>query len=391
MAAPTIELEAIQPVSWAKLCQRFAPQADGAVVAATPFQRGSWLQAWYDTLGAQPGVEPLPLEIRNAKTGAPIYGLPLVRRCSGNQTVVEFADATLTDYNAPLLGYGSSAAAPGVSPQALRKLLRHALPNDDLLRFVKMPKLLAGVPNPFTQLRGSAPSNFGTNVVTIDGSWTDYRKRLAKKVRKELERSFRVFERDGSNAEFRIVRDAGEALAVLERMELMQAERMRELGLPFVLNEPQFSAFYRRLLELDLSNGRLILSVLRSNPDELVGALLGIKDGDRYAMVRLAHAGAQWSHCSPGKLMIDRTMADLHSKGVTQFDFTTGDYNYKKGFLTESEALVDVSIGLSLSGRATLLQENISELIKNLLRRYPKMYAAVKSFAQPAASALGKS
>lgn len=378
MAVSPIELEARLHDSWAKLVERFVvPGAKDAIVA-TPFQRGNWLQAWYDTLGAQEGVEPVPLEICNAKTGAPVFGVPLIRRLVGGRSVIEFADGDLTDYNAPLLAPVHSAQAAKVSAADLRKLLLNSFPKDDQLRLVKMPKELAGLPNPFARLQGNSVCEFGTNVVTIEDDWPTYRKRLAKKVRKELERSFRVFERDGSNARFRIIQDPCEALAVLERMESLQAARMRELGLPFVLNEPQFAAFYRRLIELDLHNGHLVLSVLQSDPDELVGALLGLKDGNRYAMVRLAHAGAAWSHCSPGKLMIDRTMAHLHAEGVTEFDFTTGDYNYKKGFLTESEALVNVTMGVSMAGRADWFRERNSELAKSHLRRYPKLFAALK-------------
>ena len=381
MATAPIKLEAVLHVSWAKLCQHFESFEQTAVVAATPFQHGGWLRAWYDTLGAQAGVEPLPLEIRNAQTGVPIYGVPLVRRRVGNQRIVEFADGDLTDYNAPLLVCRTNEPAPNVSPLALLSVLSDFLAGDDQLRFVKLPELLAGAPNPFALLRGHTPSVLGSNVVTVEGSWASYRARLSKKVRKELERSFRVFERDGCNAKFRLVTDAGEALVVLERIEQLQAERMRELSLPFILNEPQFAAFYRRLLELDLGNGQLMLSVLESEPDELVGALLGIKDGNRYAMVRLAHAGSSWSHCSPGKLMIDRTMAHLHGEGVTQFDFTTGDYDYKKCFLTESEGLVDVRVGLSISGSAALLVEHGPEKAKNMLRRFPKMYTAFKNLS----------
>lgn len=379
----SIEFEAVQHVSWAKLRLRFAPYAESTVVAPTPFQCGSWLQAWYDTLGAQPGLEPVPIEIRNAVTGKPVYGLPLVRRWEGSQSIVEFADASLTDYNAPLLGECACLDELEFSPRVILRVLSAALPDDDRLCFVKMPTQLANATNPFAALRGHTFSDFGTNVVTIEGSWAEYQQRLAKKVRKELERSLRVFQRDGCNARFHIVRDNDEALAVLERMELLQADRMRELGLPFVLNEPQFSAFYRRLLELDLKSGRLIVSVLKSDPDELVAALLGLRDGERYAMIRLAHAGERWSQCSPGKLMIDRTMAYLHSAGVTQFDFTTGDYRYKKGFLAESEQLVDVAVGLSVAGRLTLFARRMVAQAKNLLRRYPRIFAAIKVVSLP--------
>ena len=356
--------------------------------AATPFQSGGWLQAWHDTMGAQAGIEPLPLEIRNAVTGRPMLGVPLIKRRQNSQNIVEFADAGLTDYNAPLVGDGwatpSNRSGMFVSPEALHGLLRKHLPDCDQIQFRKMPLCISGSSNPFAYLPGRRESVVGTNVVSIDDSWSDYRARLAKKVRKELERSFRVFQRDGTNAQFRVIKDPVEAVAVLERMEVLQEERMRELQLPFILNEPQYAAFYRRLIELDFNSGRFLLTVLKSEPDELVGALLGLVDGENYAMVRLAHAGKTWSHCSPGKIMIDKTMQHLHSTGVKRFDFTTGDYHYKKGFLTESQPLIDVSLGLSLGGRTRLAGTRTLVAAKDQMRRYPKAYEWIKRVAPDA-------
>jgi len=375
-------LDAVIHPSWAKLATRFNSPTGSPMVAATPFQSGSWLQAWYDTLGAQVGTEAVPLEICDAVTGAPVFGVPLIIRVDEGQRIVEFADAGLTDYNAPLIGegwtFGSQTPGVVVTPQALHVLLRKHLPGCDQLQFRKMPAKLAGTANPFAYLSGCRPSDVGTNVVTVDGSWSEYRARLAKKIRKELERSLRVFERDGTDAKFYQVSDATEAVSVLERMEVLQAERMRELKLPFVLNEPQYAAFYRRLIELDLANGRLLLTVLRSEPDEVVGALLGLVDDENYAMVRLAHAGKSWSHCSPGKLIIDQTMQHLHASGVTRFDFTTGDYTYKKGFLTESESLMDVSLGLSIDGRLKLARAMAVSGVKNQMRRFPRTFEWLK-------------
>ena len=367
--------------SWGHLVHRFRSAGISSNPAATPFQSGAWLQAWYDTLGAQPGSEPLPLELRDAHSGKPVFGIPLVKRMENSQQIIEFADGYLTDYNAPLIGSGFRAGTqttPGINPREILRVLRDQLNESDLLRLVKMPATLMGCANPFALLPGKAESTFGTNVVSIEDSWADYRKRLAKKVRKELERSFRVFQRDGVNAHFETIEDPAEAVAVLEKMEALQADRMRALELPFILNEPQFSAFYRRLIELDLVEGRLLLTVIRSEPDQLVGALLGLRDGSSYAMVRLAHAGDAWSHCSPGKLIIDKTMQHLHSQGVTRFDFTTGEYSYKKSFLTRSEPLVDVTLGLSLKGRINLAAATIASAAKEQFRNFPRIYAMAK-------------
>ena len=369
----------IRHPSWSDLAAQFAPSAASHLAGATPFQSGSWLQAWYDTLGQRAGVTPLPLEIQHAVSGEAIFALPLVVEPEAGLQVVKFADATLTDYNAPLLGRGFLPSADAIAPDDLLRVLRAGLAEFDVLRFNKMPKRLAEQVNPLALLPGHCDSMFGSNVVYIEEDWSLYRKRLAKKIRKELERSFRVFQRDGSNARFRVITDKAEASSILHRMEEQQIVRMEDLGLPYVLNEPAYRRFFRRLVELDLENGQLLLSVLESEPDELVAALLGLVQGKRYAMVRLTHAGRAWSHCSPGKIMIDQTMEYLHKNGVTQFDFTTGDYSYKRAFLPVTDQLSEVALGLSLRGRVHVGTQRMVTQAKDRVREYPRLYGALKA------------
>jgi len=142
-----IRLEAFHHASWAALQERFGAAGNYAAPGLTPFQHGNWLRAWFDTLGAQPGMQPIPLELRNAKTGEPVFGVPLVKHCAGTLKIVEFADGGLTDYNLPLVG----AEFAGVSPNHLLSVLRRELGDADQLHFRKMPTHFAGQPNPFAR------------------------------------------------------------------------------------------------------------------------------------------------------------------------------------------------------------------------------------------------
>ena len=76
--------------------------------------------------------------------------------------------------------------------------------------------------------------------------------------------------------------------------------------------------------------------------------------------------------------MIDQTMQHLHATGVTRFDFTTGDYSYKRGFLTESEPLVEVSLGLSLEGKLKLARLSAVSEAKDQMRRFPRAFEWLK-------------
>ena len=76
----------------------------------------------------------------------------------------------------------------------------------DLIRLRKMPVDLDGQPNPLALLDGASPCPLNGNVVTTGDDFDAYRYSLERTVRKELERSWRVFTRD-PDAAFQIVTD----------------------------------------------------------------------------------------------------------------------------------------------------------------------------------------
>jgi CelD/BcsL family acetyltransferase involved in cellulose biosynthesis len=341
---------------------------------AAPFQNRRWLTAWYGAFANVPDVEPLIAVISNAATGEQAMLLPLIRRMHHGIRIIEPADLDLTDYNAPLPG--PAAPRDGVAARAMWKDLRGALRGlpggADLIRIRKMPVAMDGHPNPLALLDGAGPCALNGNIVATGDDFDAWRYTLERTVRKELERSWRVFTRDPAAA-FRVVADRHEALRILSTMETQQGSRMRQLGLNFVLNGETAAAFYRNLVRDNVGNGYAVLSALTVG-DEVVAALLGIRQGAHYVMVRISNAGDKWSNCSPGRLLIERTMAALHADGVRQFDFSIGNYAYKRRFGVRRIALVDFSAALSWRGLPYALRDRAARR----LRRHPVLAERLK-------------
>jgi CelD/BcsL family acetyltransferase involved in cellulose biosynthesis len=346
---------------------------------ATPFQDWQWLEAWYGAFANIDSVEPLIAIISNAATGEQAVLLPLIRRRHNGIRIVEPADLDLTDYNAPLLG--PAAPRDAKSARAMWKDLRGALRRlpggADLIRLRKMPVETDGRPNPLALLDGAGPCALNGNIVTTGDDFDAWRFTLERTVRKELERSWRVFTRD-SAAAFKIVTDKDDALRVLATMASQQGDRMQHLGLNFVLNDETYAAFYHNLVRDNVANGYAVLSALTVG-DEVVATLLGIRQGSRYVMVRISNAGDKWSNCSPGRLIIERTMAVLHKDGVRQFDFSIGNYAYKRRFGVARIELVDFTAALSWRGLPYALRDRAARW----LRGHPRL-------AEPVKRALGK-
>ncbi len=346
----------------------------GDVGSPTPFQDIRWLEAWYRAFAEVGDVEPLIAIVSDAATGERAALLPLVRRLQKGIRIVEFADLDLTDYNAPLLGPAAprDARAAATMWRDLKAALRRMPGGADLVRLRKMPVELADRPNPLALLDAVAPCLLNGNIVATGEDYDAWRFTLERTVRKELERSWRVFTRDPA-AGFRIVTDRDEALRILSVTEAQQGVRMQQLGLKFILNNDTCAAFYRNLVREGIDSGYAVVSALTSG-DEVVATLLGVRTGTRYVMIRISNAGEKWSNCSPGRLIIERTMAALHRDGVREVDFSIGNYAYKRRFGVTRFPLVDITAALGWRGLPYAWRDRAVQS----LHRHPRLEAFLR-------------
>jgi CelD/BcsL family acetyltransferase involved in cellulose biosynthesis len=347
---------------------------------STPFQHPQWYDAWYRAFAGAEGVTPLIAVVTDASTGEPAVLLPLIRCQQGKIATIEFADLNLTDYNAPILGPTAprDAKAARVLWRSLLSALRRMPDAADLVRLRKVPVDLDGKPNPLALLGDGGACALNGNLVTTGEDYDAWRYTLQKVVRTELQRSWRVFTRDPA-ASFAIVTDSNEALRILATTEVQQSTRMQSLGRNYILNDETCAAFYRNLVRDGVGNGYAVVSVLRVG-DEIVATLLGIRTGARYVMLRISNAGEKWSNCSPGRLIIERTMAALHKDGVREFDFSVGNYAYKRRFGVRRLPLINVSTALSWRGWPFALRDRAV----GALRNHPQLDARLRrAFGKP--------
>jgi CelD/BcsL family acetyltransferase involved in cellulose biosynthesis len=342
-------------------------ERDGAVIGL--FQRARWLQAWYATLGAQAGREPLLVSIERSEDGRPLLGLPLVRERRGRLRCISFADAGVSDYVAPVCA--PDCPEDPAEMRALFAALRRALPAADLWSLEKMPGHVGERRNPLLQLQGTRPSALFGNPVSVGEDFDAWRFSREKTHRKELERSWRVFSRH-PQARWERIEDVGRAMQVMDALEALQREAIRGKGWAYLLDEPGYREFYRDLLTQGLSSGETVLTALVAG-EEIVAALLGVRHGDEYAMIRIGNAAGEWRNCSPGRLVIERTMAALHAQGVRRFDFTIGDYAYKRGFQPDRLDLYESVRALSWRGWPHSLRARLLHHARTWLARRPQL------------------
>ena len=335
--------------------------------AALAFQSETWLSAWYAHVAPGERATPLLATIVDRQSGRDVAALPLARRVINGVGHIEFADSGLTDYNAPILGAPDDA----IDGRALSYALRVALPAADTLRLRKMPELIGASRNPLASASGARASRLHGNILEAPDAWDDWHFGLERTFRKEIERSLRVFERRGGI--FRRVLDGDDAKRVFAELKRLQRARIAELGHPYILDTPHIDAFYDQVLETGLKRGDVVLTSLEAG-GEVVAALLGLVKDNRFVMVRLGVAGGDWKNCSPGRLMIERTMKHLHGEGRRIFDFTIGDYAYKRRLGAVETQLVDADAALSWRGAPMVAGERL----RSAARRSPTVMAAAR-------------
>ncbi|SDH56363.1 Acetyltransferase involved in cellulose biosynthesis, CelD/BcsL family [Bradyrhizobium sp. Rc2d] len=335
----------------------------------TAFQHGYWLGAWYEAFH---DLAPLIAVISDAATGKDIALVPMISHLRRGIRVVEFADLGVSDNNAPILSL--DADATDAIGKALIDALRAVPDGFDLLRLRKMPAQIGGKPNPLVSLGRIGSSSLNGNLVLIGDDYEDYQ---ASIKRMQMPRCWRVFSRH-AGARFEIATDVARAHELLDVMDLQQQARMRKPGSPFVLNDETHARFYREVARQGVAEGYAVVSALVCD-DSIVATSLGVRQGATYYLLRISHAGESWSSCSPGLLVIERTMAALHARGVRRFDLSIGNQDYKRRFGAQKVPLTDVSVALSWRGLPYTWRDHAAQG----LRRHPRLAAL-------AARAMGK-
>jgi CelD/BcsL family acetyltransferase involved in cellulose biosynthesis len=338
---------------WKRSAARWNDAAQG-----TSFQHDHWLDAWY---GAFDTITPLIAIISDAATRRKLALVPLIRRVQRGVRIVEFADLGLTDYNAPILDCEAPADAAGarVLCQALLAALRRLPDGVDLIRLQKMPADVGGKPNPLVSLGSVGSCSLNGNLIQIGDDFDVYR---ASIKRMQLPRSWRVFNRF-PGATFRIIANVDEALTLLDVMDAQQQARMHRLGQEFILNDEVRGKFYRDLVIRGVREGYVIVSALTCD-EGIVATLLGVRQGENCVFLRISNAGRRWSHCSPSRLVIERTMAALHKVGVRNFDLSIGNYAFKRRFGAVQLPLTDVSIALGWRGIPYVLRDRAAQWLR---------------------------
>jgi CelD/BcsL family acetyltransferase involved in cellulose biosynthesis len=309
-------------------------------LVSTGFQTLDWLTVLYEELADAHQALPRLVVVTESESGDVVLALPLLVVREGALRVAVIADLGVSDYGAPILG-----PAPLPDAHAVRRMwrsVRTTLRDIDLIRFERMPAEIDARANPLLMLFGSAPSRASGNLLIVEETFDDYLQSLGKRYRKDIERCHRLWEKEGEPKFYRATTDdeIAHVFATLEEQQAVwhAAHRSKD-----ILADPASRAFYERLAFDGSGTGLTALFALEAN-GKIVAILFGLVHDGIFTPLRISTAGEDWSHLSPGRLVVLETVKYFISRGVHRFDMGTGTNPLGHGFGTEEVPLYDLVV-----------------------------------------------
>lgn len=333
--------------AWQAECRAFRRFGEVAHLVegltATAFQSPCWLDSWFETFAADPGVEPFLVTLRD-RDGLIVLALPLVRLRSHGLRVLEFPDFGVSDYAAPMLRPSSPLPEIGV----LWPLLTASFPKVDVINFARLAPVVAGMRNPLADHPDIRRNRLAGWVVALPASRQDYLASISARQRKNLGQVTRRFA-SLPEARAETAADPAEALHFLNRLDAMQGGRIKTKGLAYRLDEPLINAFYRRLVDKGLASGAVVVAALKVS-NEIVAANFATIHAETLVYLRVASAYGELAKYSLGIVVTDYMISEAQTRGVRSFDFGMGDYEYKRRLGAREVPLLDLIVPVTALG-----------------------------------------
>lgn len=340
----------------------------GGVMSA--FQTRLWIECWAAQLARPRGAEVLFCSVRSGD-GQPVMLLPLCRRVDGRLRVIEGTDLGVSDYIAPVM-------APGFRPTpaewaALWPRIVAALPPHDLLRLTKIPLVIGGEANPLAWIPGCLALELQAHGVAVSAPWEACTKRIFSGNRREkLKKGWRGLAGLGS-VRFRVVEEAAEMTELFEQLAAQRLRRFAALQRNDPLRDPDFANFYRAIIARGAASGFARLALLEVD-DRMVAMLFGVCHGGAFHLLIPTFFDGPWSQLAPGMLLSARMMQWSAESGLTYYDFTIGNEDYKGRLGATAHDLVEVVSAGSWRGLPTVAAVRLKAWIK----RQPWLLAAIR-------------
>jgi CelD/BcsL family acetyltransferase involved in cellulose biosynthesis len=326
----------------------------GAHSASFVFQSYDWVRNWHATLGQTQGIKPLLVRVADS-SNRNLLIVPLgIRRWFGLKFLV-FLGGGVSDYNAPLIDRRFADSCSASYFEMIWQTVLQELPPIDLIWFDLMPENVEGAPNPFVTLCHSVHTYTAHSASPLPRDFKTYRDARKSKTFTDAARRRRKAAEIGP-VRFEVL---DTPVQVLEIVEIVLAQKRQRYEMP-----PSYAAFYRRMAECQLDDGKLFACCLRVGRD-IVATHVGAIYGRRFYYLVPAFDDRKWGQYAVARLLIIELISWCISKGLETFDMTTGDEEYKFFWTDTHLPIYTCRSAASLRGRCLLIGYSLYRKVRS--------------------------
>lgn len=304
------------------------------------FQTLDWLTVLYEELAPSRKAMPRLVVVTERDSDDVALVLPLLVAREGVLKVASFADLGVSDYGGPILGPVRLADRSVI--RRVWRSVRSAMRDIDLIRFERMPAEIGGRPNPLLMRLGRSPALSIGSVLTVPDTVETYLGGIGKKYRKEVERCYRLWQKEPAPRFYRAT-TADEIAHVYLALVEQQSRRHAAPHSKNILDELAFGSFYERLAIDGSDAGLSALFALEAN-GEIIATLFGIVHDGAFTRLSISTGGKEWGHLSPGRLVVIEAMKYFAARGVRHFDMGIGEHPLGRGFGAKHVPLYDLVV-----------------------------------------------
>jgi CelD/BcsL family acetyltransferase involved in cellulose biosynthesis len=345
--------------------------------AGTFYQTYDWCRLWFETVGVDRRVEPR-IVLGRGEAGCLLFLLPLAIRRQRGCRVLEWLTSGELNY-----GYGLydrcflPRASEWFAAEAWR-IVELAGPIDAIL-LRDMPERLHGFAHPLASWFSFCGRNSSYRL-SLAGGFEDVhaRKRSAESRRGQRKRDAKLAAI--GELKFGLPDNRQELHAQLDLMFEQQRVRLGETGVHGLYGQAERD-FIHRLA--DCADALLPFRLMVGK--DMAAMMLGGNYGGTYwALISSLANGAARRH-SPGDAALRRTIEACCTRGMTDFDFASGDTSYKAHWADEVVDLFETVRGFTLKGYIWAAIGSAVIFAKRVVKRSPFLWHIVSTLRKTAA------
>lgn len=342
---------------------RVARQWEELEQGGSAFQTRAWLLPWYRLIAPKFGAVPLFVIVRDLSSGRPLMFFPLCLRRKLELVTIEFPDLGVSDYNAPIVS--SDLVLTDDQAQKLWEDILRSMPPADLVRFDKVPEMIAGRPNPIARFDWLRRMELRAWSVELPATREEYDNRvLRRRDRKEHRRKRRHLIDSLGDVALVVGETESQRREIFQGLRNEREKRFKKCRRCDILSDPIFLRFYETVA-FDEGGSLASLFALKTE-DRVVATLFALHHDDRYLLLM---------HCfetglellSPGIVAIDELITYLIEFRAKFCDLTIGNEPYKHQFGVEESFLYQGMCALTRKGQLYIQARNLLRRTKRII------------------------